>query len=617
MKQGVLRDGDRLNKKHSMNNYKLKSWSRFHRLSTTALVTAVTLLGVSKVSAQVNTKQILYLAQAPNLPSGVNNVDRLPAAPLPEVEQKPSVSPLPPVEEFLDTLPNQTPEGKTPESAVKFKVEKFKLEGNTVLKEADVDRIFRKYRDRQIGFADLLELETELTKLYTAKGYVNSGVVLPIQDINQRVITFQAVEGIIETINVQVDGRLKESYVRSRLARGAGQPLNISQLQEALQLLQLNPLIENLNAELSVAGSRDRWALDVAVNQGDPFDAMLFMNNNRTPSVGSFQRGVELTHRNVLGYSDRLNFAFKNTDGSNDFDTNYTIPVNSLDGTVGLRYRFVDSNIIEGNFEDVDIESQTDELELTLRQPILRRADGNSTQELALGLELSRQTNEVTLGDQPFPQLSPGADENGETKISAIRFFQDWTKRTRKDVLAARSQLSAGVDLFDATVNDDAPDGKFVAWRGQVQWLRQLKSSSNINLLLRSDIQLSTDDLVSLERFSLGGVDTVRGYRQDALLGDSGILTSAEVRIPFYRWSENQSSLSAVPFVDFGTTWSNSDDESQEKDTVASLGLGLRLDIFDTLNARLDYGIPLIEVKDNDDTLQEKGIYFSLEYLPF
>jgi hemolysin activation/secretion protein len=604
--------------KHSMKNYKkLKTWSRFHRLATTTLVTALAMLGVSQVSAQVNAKQILYLAQAPNLPSGVNNGNQLPAAPLPEVERKPSATPLPPVEEFLDTLPNQPPEGKVPESGVKFEVKKFELKGNTVLEEAAVDRIFRKYRDRQIGFADLLKLETELTKLYTAKGYVNSGVVLPIQDVNRGVITFQAVQGLIETINVQVDGRLKESYVRSRLQRGAGQPLNISQLQEALQLLQLNPLIENLNAELSVAGSRDRWTLDVAVNQGDPFDAVLFMNNNRTPSVGSFQRGVELTHRNVLGYSDRLNFAFKNTDGSNDFDTNYTIPVNSLDGTVGLRYRFVDSEIIEGNFEDVDIESQTDELELTLRQPILRRADSKSTQELALGLELSRQTNEVTLGDQPFPQLSPGADENGDTKISAIRFFQDWTKRTRKDVLAARSQLSAGVNLFDATVNDNAPDGKFVAWRGQVQWLRQLKSSSNINLLLRSDIQLSSDDLVSLERFSLGGVDTVRGYRQDALLGDSGILTSAEVRIPFYRWSENQSSLSAVPFVDFGTTWSNSDDESQEENTVASLGLGVRLDILDTLNARLDYGIPLIEVKDNDDTLQEKGIYFSLEYLPF
>jgi hemolysin activation/secretion protein len=595
-----------------MNKFKFDSW---HGRSAIMSLAVLGLLAICKLPAYGNNK-LLYLAQTPDLPSGVN-VDNLPATPLPDVRQEPTVTPLPPAEDLLDSLPNQSPEGKVPESEVKFEVKQFKLKGNTVLEKTAVDNILRKYSDRPIGFADLLELETELTKLYTARGYINSGVVVPIQDVNQGKIILQAIEGKIETINVEVDGRLKPSYVRSRLARGAKEPLNIEQLQEALQLLQLNPLIENLNAELSVGGSRDRWNLDVAVNQGNAFDPVLFVNNNRTPSVGSFQRGLELNHNNVLGYADRLSFVFRNTDGSNDFDTSYRIPVNSLDGTVGLRYRYVDSNIIEGNFEDADIESQTDELEFTLRQPILLRADGESTQELALGLEFSRQTNEVTLLDRPFPDLSPGADENGETKISTVRFFQDWTKRTRQDVLAARSQLSAGLDLFDATVNEDAPDGKFVAWRGQLQWLRQLKSSSNINLLLRSDIQLSTDDLVSLERFSLGGVESIRGYRQDALLGDSGVLASAEVRIPFYRWSENRSSLSAVPFVDFGTTWSNSDERNQEEDTVASLGLGLRLDIFETLNARLDYGIPLIEVEDNDDTLQEKGLYFSLEYLPF
>jgi hemolysin activation/secretion protein len=598
-----------------MKKFKFDSW---HGRSAIMSLAVFGLLAIGKLPAYGNNKQVIHLAQTPDLPSGVN-VDNLPTTPLPDDRQEPAVNPLPPVEDFLDSLPNQSPEGKVPPSEVKLKVQKFKLEGNTVLEKTAVDKILRKYSDRPIGFADLLELETELTKLYTSQGYVNSGVVVPIQDLNlnQRTLILQAIEGKIENINVQVDGRLKSGYVRSRLARGAKEPFNIEQLQEALQLLQLNPLIENLNAELSVGGSRDRWNLDVAVNQGDAFDPVLFVNNNRTPSVGSFQRGLELNHNNVLGYADRLSFVFRNTDGSNDFDTSYRIPVNSMDGTVGLRYRYVDSKIIEGDFEDADIESQTDELEFTLRQPILLQADGNSTEELALGLEFSRQTNEVTLLDRPFPDLSPGADENGETKISTLRFFQDWTKRTRQDVLAARSQLSAGLNLFDATVNDDAPDGKFVAWRGQVQWLRQLKSSSNINLLLRSDIQLSTDDLVSLERFSLGGAESVRGYRQDALLGDSGILTSAEVRIPFYRWSENRSSLSAVPFVDFGTTWSNSDDRNQEENTVASLGLGLRLDIFETLNARLDYGIPLIDVEDNNDTLQEKGLYFSLEYFPF
>lgn len=563
----------------------------------------------------------ILTAQNPQLPPGTN-LDNLPQTPLPGRQQKPRVIPLPPVEDFLDEIPDQSPGGNIPESEVEFTVKEFKLEGNTVLEPTAVEQVLVKYRDRSLTFADLLELETELTRLYTDNGYINSGVVIPAQDINQGIITLQAIEGTIDSINVSVDGRLREGYIRSRLQRGAKSPLNIDELQEALQLLQLNPLVESLNAELSVGRSRDRWQLEVAVNQEAGFDPVLFVNNSRTPSVSSFQRGVELNHNNVLGYGDRFSFVFNDTDGSDDFDFGYTVPVNSLDGTVGLRYRFINSDIIEGDFDDLGIESATDEFELTLRQPILLTASAESTQELALGFEFSRQSNEVTLEnpsgeDVPFPELSPGADEEGETRISALRFFQDWTKRTRSSVLAARSQFSVGVDLFDATVNEDAPDGIFFAWRGQVQWLRQLKASSNINLLLRSDIQLSDNDLVPLETFSVGGIQSVRGYRQDVLLGDSGIFASAEVRIPFYRWSNNRNSLAVVPFFDFGSAWSNSDERDPEEDTLASLGVGLRLDLIDTLSARIDYGIPLVEVTDIGDSLQEDGLYFSLEYFPF
>ena len=597
-----------------------RKFSRWLKLVKPILVSTVTLIIAEKIPARADTNLPLYVAQAqtPQLPSGIDRPNTpIPPTPLPDRQEQPPVTPLPPVEDFLNTPPNRLPEGEVPESEVQFEVEQFELEGNTVLEEADLEAIFKDYRDRPITFADLLELETRLTELYTDKGYINSGVVIPSQNIDGKVITLQAIEGRVERINVNVDGRLEESYIRSRLARGTKSPLNIEELQEALQLLQLDPLIESLNAELSVGLSRDRWTLDVDVNQGNAFDPVLFVNNSRTPSVGSFQRGVELNHNNFLGYADSLSFVYRNTDGSNDFDTSYSVPINSLDGTVGLRYRYVGSDIIEGDLDRLDIESQTDEFELTLRQPLLRTASSESTQEFALGLEFSRQTNEVTVRNIPFPDLSPGADADGETKISALRFFQDWTRRTRRDVLAVRSQLSAGLDIFDATENVGAPDGKFVSWRGQVQWLRQLQASSNINLLLRSDIQLSSDDLVPLERFSLGGINSVRGYRQDALLGDSGIFTSAEVRIPFYRWSNGQNSVSAVPFLDFGTTWSNDDGRDLEEDTVVSLGVGVRLDLSNTLNARIDYGIPLIEVVDRDDTLQENGVYFSLEYFPF
>ena len=594
-----------------MNNRKI---SYFLKSGILLPISIIAMLIARAIPTQANTADGLYLAQAPQLPP-IN-------PPLPDRQQNPQITPLPPIEDFLEQPPNQLPDSESGESNVEFEVKEFNLKGNTVLEPAAVEAIVKDYRDRPITFADLLELETRLTKLYTQNGYINSGVVIPEQNISEGIITITAIEGTIEDINVRVNGRLKESYVRSRLRRGAKSPLNINELSEALQLLQLNPLIDSLNAELSVGLSRDRWALDVDVNQGKAFDPVLFVNNYRTPSVGSFQRGLEVNHNNVLGYADRFSFVYKNTDGSNDFDGSYSIPVNAMDGTVGLRYRYVDSEIIEDEFDNLGIESETDEIELTLRQPLLLTASSESTQEFALGLEFSRQTNNTTIentvtGEQVDFPLSPGADANGDTNISALRFFQDWTRRTRQDVLAARSQLSVGLDIFDATVNEGAADGKFVAWRGQVQWLRQLVSSSNINLLVRSDLQLSSDDLVPLERFSLGGVESVRGYRQDALLSDSGLFASAEVRIPFYRWSNGQSSISAIPFIDFGTSWSNSENINQDEDTVASFGVGLQLDLSNTLRARVDYGIPLVEVSDSNNTLQEQGLYLSLEYFPF
>ena len=586
-------------------------------------ISVAVLMIAGEIPAQANTNKNLYLAQAasPQLPPGtdLNDLPRdLPTPPVPDTQQDPSITPLPSVEDFLESPPNNLPWGEEPESEIQFKVKEFRLEGNTVLEAEAVEAIVKDYRDRPITFADLLELETRLTKLYTDNGYINSGVVIPSQDVSKGVIKIQALEGGIAEINVKVEGRLKESYVRSRLGRGTTSPLNIDKLQEALQLLQLNPLVESLNAELAVGTSRDRWILDVDVNQKNAFDPGLFVNNNRNPSVGSVERGLELNHNNVLGYADRFRFVFKNTNGSNDFDTSYRIPVNSLDGTVGFRFRHVDSKIIEGDFEDLNIKSLYDKYELNFRQPVIVSANSESTQELALGVELSHQSNGVTLQNEPFPDLSPGADENGNTRISALRFFQDWTRRTRQDVFAARSQFSVGLDIFDATVNQGAPDSRFFAWRGQAQWLRQLDPSSNINFILRSDLQLSPDDLLPLERFSLGGADSVRGYRKDVILSDSGLFLSAEVRIPFYRWSQGKNNLSVLPFIDFGTSWSNSANlTNQNKDTLASLGVGLRLDLSDIFRARLDYGIPLIEVSDTNNTLQEQGLYFSLEYFPF
>jgi hemolysin activation/secretion protein len=46
-------------------------------------------------------------------------------------------------------------------------------------------------------------------------------------------------------------------------------------------------------------------------------------------------------------------------------------------------------------------------------------------------------------------------------------------------------------------------------------------------------------------------------------------------------------------------------------------GVGLVWQMGDRFNARLDYGIPLINVGGGDRTFQEKGIYFRINYFAF
>ncbi len=116
-----------------------------------------------------------------------------------------------------------------------------------------------------------------------------------------------------------------------------------------------------------------------------------------------------------------------------------------------------------------------------------------------------------------------------------------------------------------------------------------------------------------MERFSIGGVDTVRGYRQNQLVADNGILGSVEVRVPL---TSDPKVLQLVPFFEIGTVWNNREIDPDPA-TISSLGLGLRWLIIPNFSLHLDYGIPLISVGDRGNSLQENGLYFSIRYQPF
>ena len=93
--------------------------------------------------------------------------------------------------------------------------------------------------------------------------------------------------------------------MRSRLERTTSTPLNRQRLEGALQLLQLDPLIDQVNAELVAGSTPGSNILRVSLKKAPAFHTAFGVDNNQSPSIGSVQGSVEVTHDNVLGFGGR------------------------------------------------------------------------------------------------------------------------------------------------------------------------------------------------------------------------------------------------------------------------------------------------------------------------
>ncbi|QKD84974.1 ShlB/FhaC/HecB family hemolysin secretion/activation protein [Thermoleptolyngbya sichuanensis A183] len=553
------------------------------------------------------------IAQA--IPDGATPPGVLP----PEVESRPF-----PIEQPRDTppLPVEVPAEPSPPvldpslggpasdpavPLVRFRVNEIIVTGNSILHD-EIAEAVQCCVNRDVTFEELIGLRSAITQLYVERGYITSGAFLPNnQDVRSGVVEIRVVEGELED-TIQITGlqRLNPSYVRSRLRLAGKKPLNQRDLERALQLLQIDPQIESVDAELTAGSVPGRSLLAVNLQEASPFSANIGADNYQSSSIGSAQFSVSASYSNLLSAGDRLFASYGRTDGLNLYNIGVSLPVNPRDGTITLSYNTNDSRIIEDAFEDFDIRSEAETWSLQFRQPLSRSVN----QEFAVGVGLDlRRSQTFILGDRPF-SFSRGA-ENGESRVTALRFFQDWVERDRLSVLAARSEFSFGLDAFGATVNDSGTDGLFVKWLGQFQWVRRFSGRSLF--LARLNAQLTPDSLLSIERIGLGGFDTVRGYAQNQIVADNAIWGSLEARFPLLR---NSNRLTLISFLDAGHAW-NIDLDNPEDDFLLGIGAGLRWEALPNLVVGLDYGLPLIEAQSQGDSLQDNGFYLSVRYFPF
>jgi hemolysin activation/secretion protein len=379
-----------------------------------------------------------------------------------------------------------------------------------------------------------------------------------------------------------------------------------------LQLLQQDPLLDQISAILKPGLRLGESKLSIKVKEARPYQVGLALSNDRSPSIGAENGRIWGIHRNLTGFGDRLYASFNLSEGLHNYAVSYSFPITAYDTRLQFSYDNSDSEIITQftqSESEPKISGESEMYEFSLYQPIYQTPQ----QALSVTLAFQHRRSQSFLGDIGFA-FSSGVESNGKSKISALRFTQDWISRSQNQVIAFRSRLSFGLDAFDATINSSGPDGKFFTWLGQIQWLRQLPLF-NSQLLARVDIQFSADPLLPLEKFSVGGQYSVRGYRENQLVRDNGISTSLEWRVPVFNLplpilskpGEGQVQLAA--FFDFG--WSeNIDLPSPNPKTISSAGLGVRWNPSRKIHSQLYWAVPFRKIDNNPHNLQDSGIHF-------
>jgi len=490
-------------------------------------------------------------------------------------------------------------------------VKKVEIIGSTILSSAELTAIAKTLEGQQVTSEQIEKAAQSITQIYADRGYITSQAVVVPKKVDDGIVTIQVIEGKVEKIEVLGLTNTNPDYVRSRVELGTGTPLNTAKLEDQLRLLRADPIFSDVEASLKSGSQPDSSILVVTVKEANQFGGFASIDNFSPPAVGSERYGGGLFFRNLSGNGDTFTASYygTTTGGSHQYDLAYSIPLNPMNGTLSLRYSPSNYRITQSPFDILNIRGNNNLFDLNFRQPLVR----TSVEEFALSLGYSYQRGQTFAFNDLATPFGIGPEPDGTSRTSVIKFGQDYTLRDLFGAWSLRSQFSLGTGLFGST-NVRTPSGSFLSWLGQIQRVQSLGTDS---LLIGAlDLQLSADPLLSSQQFTIGGGQSLRGFRQNARTGDNGLRFSLENRFVVLRNEQNAALLQIIPFLDAGAVWNhpNNPNTLPSQNFLAGGGLGLLFTPLEKLNIRLDYAIPFVNLSDRGSNLQESAFYFSLGY---
>jgi hemolysin activation/secretion protein len=488
------------------------------------------------------------------------------------------------------------------------------------------------------GVGRALAVVQLVNRAFLSAGYINSGVVVrpsPAPGVLAVEIVYGGLAAPVADLPpisvewVGGDARgLSADYVVQRMPSAQRRPLSALELERDFRLLAEDPAIRTINADLRPGSRPGEASLGLAVYPQDRYDLYASVANNRSPSVGGERVAIGGLLRNAMGPGDVLSVEYGFTDGVEDATVAYAFPLVSPRTTVSIRAAYNDAAVVDALLAPLDISAKDRAVEGGITRklvdvPLLPAAQSGrwtSARTLSAGVLLAwRESTAYLLGER-F-SFAPGA-VNGRTEYVALRFVADYVERNVDQVFAISLTATQGIDGTKSDVPGlPVPQQDFRAVLAQVNYARRL-TADGLELRARAYGQWADGVLYSGERFAAGGETSVRGYRENLLLADKGIVGSVEIARPFrlggragatraFDWG----SFTASAFVD-GAYMKNAE-PPQPEHSIYSVGASLAWTPSDWLFARLTYGEDLKEVDaPGQRDLQDRGVSFRVTLRP-
>jgi len=479
-------------------------------------------------------------------------------------------------------------------------IDAYDIDGNTKLDQDAIESAVYPYLGPQRTREDVESARTALEHAYQQHGYQSVVVEIPPQTVTNGIVKLHVVEAPIGRLRVVGSHYYLPSTIKQQVpALAPGQVPNLQEAQTELNSLNRLPdrRITPTLKPGQVPGTID---VDLHVTDKLPLHGSAEVNNDHSPNTDPL-RTIATVHYDdfwQLGHSASVTWlrAPENVHSGQVFSGSYLAPIWNSPWNI-LAYGY------ESN-SDVNTLGGTNVLgdgyTIGLRGILQLPSFDNFAETLNFGIDFKHFLEGVTLGTSG---TMVNVDYWPLTATYNLQWLTPDVEVTSSTTLVLGTR-GLGSPPAEFQENRAFARGNFVHLGTDITYTQHLPFETLG--VFRFAGQIASEPLLSSEQFAAGGLTSVRGYLQSEVVGDDGILESAELRSPSFAQFINSASkdwLDFDPAIDDWRVYAFGDlahvwvigalPGQTDEFTLESIGAGTRIAVLGHVSGLVDVGLLL------------------------